>query len=264
MRTATEPAAAAAAQDAPRAAASVVLLRDGPQGLEVLLLRRAGRSRDLGGVWVFPGGKVDEADAGPEAAAWLGQSAAGLVARLGEPQLSPAQAQALFVAAARELREEAGVALASAAALQPWTRWITPRNPPVGTQRFDTRFFLAQLPAGAEVRPDPFEISEARWITPRQALLQAWEGALTLIPPQLMGLAHLSRHASVASAWAEAAQRPPPCIEPHLFEHEGQRAMCYPGDALHPVRERALPGPTRLKLAGGRFVPFGGLQEWWT
>ena len=85
---------------------------------------------------------------------------------------------------------------------------------------------------------------------------------MALIPPQLMGLAQLARHATVAAAMQEAAARVPPCILPHLFEADGARAMCYPGDPLHPVRARALPGPTRLRLVRGRFEPFGGFQEW--
>lgn len=258
----SEPAAPTADHAAPRAAASVVLLRDAPGGLEVLLLKRAARSADLGGVYVFPGGKVDEADADEAQQAWLGTPVETLPARLGEPDLTPAQARALWVAAARELREEAGVALESGAALVPWSRWITPPNPPVGTQRFDTRFFLAQLPQGAQVRPDPHEVAGALWLRPRDALARAWEGAMALIPPQLMGLAQLARHRSVQQALQEAVARVPPCILPRLFEHEGARAMCYPGDPLHPVRQRALAGPTRLRLVGGRFEPFGGFEEW--
>ncbi|TSE21039.1 NUDIX domain protein [Tepidimonas alkaliphilus] len=259
----TEPRRAAPADEPPpRDAASVVLLRDGAAGLEALLLQRPSASRELGGVFVFPGGKVDAADADPAWQDWLGAAAQLLPARLGEPALTPGQARALLVAAARELREEAGIALDSGAALVPWSRWITPCNPPVGTQRFDTRFFLARLPDGAEVRPDPREVSAALWLTPREALRRAWEGAMALIPPQLMGLAQLARYPSVAAALQDAAARVPPCILPQLFELDGERAMCYPGDPLHPVRERALPGPTRLRLARGRFEPFGGFEEW--
>jgi len=275
----------------PRAAASVVLIRDGGNGLQVLLLRRHSNARVLGGVYVFPGGKVDADDAAPEWAALLDQPADGLPARLGEPALAPAAAQALYVAAARELWEEAGVALVdvptrlpaagpgaavgtwraalaaagvrlATAALQPWSRWITPRNPPVGTPRFDTRFFLARLPDGAQARHDAFEVSDSAWLTPREALTRYWARDIDLIPPQLMGLAQLARHTTVASAWAEAQRRLPPCILPETFDDGGHRAMCYPGDERHPVRERALPGPTRLRLVGGRFEPYDGFDGW--
>ncbi|OBS31059.1 hypothetical protein A9O67_02345 [Tepidimonas fonticaldi] len=275
----------------PRDAASVVLIRDGAPGLQVLLLRRHQNSRVLGGLYVFPGGKVDADDAAPEWAALLDQPPAGLPARLGEPALTPAAAQALFVAAARELWEEAGVALVDAplpratdepaeaahswrtrlaqagarlttAALRPWSRWITPRNPPVGTPRFDTRFFLACLPRGAQARHDAFEASDSAWMTPREALTRYWAREIELIPPQLMGLAQLARHTDVASAWAEAADRVPPCIQPEQFRDGEHRAMCYPGDERHPVRARALPGPTRLRLVEGRFEPFDGFEGW--
>lgn len=275
----------------PRDAASVVLIRDGADGLQVLLLRRHQNSRVLGGLYVFPGGKVDADDATPEWVGHLDQPAAALPARLGEPALTPAAAQALYVAAARELWEEAGVALVDApvrlaaaapagdarawrdalaaagvrlatAALRPWSRWITPRNPPVGTPRFDTRFFLARLPDGAQARHDAFEASDSAWMTPREALARYWAREIELIPPQLMGLAQLARHATAAAAWAEAGGRPPPCIQPEQFRDGEHRAMCYPGDERHPVRERALPGPTRLRLVQGRFEPFDGFEGW--
>ncbi|TSE30620.1 NUDIX domain protein [Tepidimonas thermarum] len=292
MSTAAPAASSAAADEAPpRAAASVVLLRDSADGLQVLLLQRHRDARVLGGLYVFPGGKVDPEDAAPEWVAHLDAPVGTLPARLGEPGLTPAAAQALYVAAARELWEEAGVALVDApaalaalpagaaaggwraqlaaagvrlstAALRPWSRWITPRNPPVGTPRFDTRFFLARLPAGAQVRHDAFEASDSLWLTPRAALQRYWAREIELIPPQLMGLAQLARHATVADAWAEAAGRTPPCIQPEQFRDGEHRAMCYPGDPLHPVAERALPGPTRLRLVQGRFEPFDGFAGW--
>jgi len=275
----------------PRDAASVVLIRDSADGLQVLLLRRHQNSRVLGGLYVFPGGKVDADDAAPAWADRLDQPADALPRRLGEPALTPAAAQALYVAAARELWEEAGVLLTEApaplasstpddapgamraalaaanvrlatAALRPWSRWITPRNPPVGTPRFDTRFFLARLPDGAQARHDAFEASDSAWMTPREALTRYWAREIELIPPQLMGLAQLARHATAAAAWAEAQGRCPPCIQPEQFRDGEHRAMCYPGDERHPVRERALPGPTRLRLVAGRFEPFDGFDGW--
>lgn len=275
----------------PRDAASVVLVRDGPQGLEVLLLRRHERARVLGGVYVFPGGKVESEDAAADWAALLTEPTQALAARLAEPGLTPQQAQAFFVAAARELWEEAGVALVepraalpaatpgstpwawrqilqragvrlSITALRPWSRWITPRNPPAASPRFDTRFFLARLPVGAYVQPDAFEATHALWLTPREALARYWAREIELIPPQLMALAELARYASAAAAWAAADARVPPCIQPETFRDGEHPALCYPGDPLHPVRQRALPGPTRLRLVAGRFEPCDGFEGW--
>jgi 8-oxo-dGTP pyrophosphatase MutT (NUDIX family) len=94
----------------PRASATVVLLRDEPQkGLEVFLLRRHTASAVLGGAYVFPGGKLDEADCTPEVHAYLDTPAQVLQSTLGEPDLPAHTAAGLYVAAVREVLEECGV-----------------------------------------------------------------------------------------------------------------------------------------------------------
>ncbi|MFT4193780.1 NUDIX hydrolase [Ottowia sp.] len=276
----------------PRDAASVILLRDGAQGLEVLLMRRHTDSAVLGGAYVFPGGKVDAADAAPELLARLDRPPAELHARLGEPALSPAQAAALYVAAAREAAEESGllflqrgtqeVASHSAAtctrlrageslhallaehgalfdtdALAPWSRWITPRRPAVMNKRFDTRFFLAAAPPAQEARADDFEVTDARWLTPREALRQYRAHAIDMAPPQIVSLLHLMQYAGVGQAMADARSRRPPLVQPEPVETAETRVLCYPGDPGHPVPARALPEPvpTRLVWRGKRFEP---------
>ena len=97
-----------------RDAATVVMLRDGDDGLEVFLLKRHGLSDVLGGACVFPGGKLDRADAELDAAAHLDQSPAALHARLGEPGIDATAAASLYVAALREAFEESGVLFADA------------------------------------------------------------------------------------------------------------------------------------------------------
>lgn len=275
-----------------RAAASVVMLRDAPASLEVFLLKRHGLSDVLGGAFVFPGGKVDQQDAMLDAAIHLDLQAPALLAALGETQLDEPAAKALYVAALREAFEETGVlyaqgagaagaatawqllregrafdevlALASlrlqASRLQPWSRWITPVVGGVMRKRFDTRFFLAVVPEGQTARHDDHESTESVWLTPRAALEQYWAGRIELAPPQIMSLAHLSRHSSVDSAMAQARARRPPLILPEPFEQEGMRIICYPGDARHSVRERALPGPTRLHYRNRRFEPADGFE----
>jgi 8-oxo-dGTP pyrophosphatase MutT (NUDIX family) len=285
----------APADDTPRHAASIVLLRDAPPGLQVLLLRRHQNSGVLGGLYVFPGGKLDAADTAPAWRDTLDLPPEALQQRLGEADASAELAWGLHVAALREMFEEAGVLLTEPAApsgladalrqrlqagrswpqalaeqgarwqtrgIRPWSRWITPRNPPVGTPRFDTRFFLAALPPGQQAQHDAHEAVESVWITPREALQRYWERSIELIPPQLMGLAQLARHPNVASAWAEAEGRLPPCIQPEHFMDGEHRAMCYPGDPNHSVAQRALPGPTRLRFVGKRFEPFDGFEGW--
>lgn len=276
----------------PRPAATVVMVRDGAAGLEVLLLRRHANSDVLGGAYVFPGGKIDAADAELDAAAHLDQAPAELHAQLGEPDTDERTAIGFYVAALREAFEESGVllahgvdpaALAEATAalrggegfnallarrglrlqtgqLAPWSRWITPRVPSVTNKRFDTRFFLTVVPAGLAVQHDDHEAVESLWLAPRAALERYWAGGLPLAPPQIMSLAHLSRHAAAASALAEARGRRPPVIQPEPFDMDGTRVIAYPGDERHPVRERALPGPSRLVYRQGRFEPLDGFE----
>jgi len=285
----------------PVAAASVVLLRDGPQGLEVLLLRRHDASAVMGGAYVFPGGKVDAADA-MLAAEHLDQPLAALHDALGEQELPAGKATGLYVAAAREAFEECGVLLAHGANAQgqadravaadtahaarllssgqpfgtmlaqlslqlntqdlvPWSRWITPVVPNVVRRRFDTRFFVAALPSGQSAMHDNVETTESVWLAPRAALESYWAKNITLAAPQIMGIAQLVPHANTASVMAEARARKPPLIEPMHLAMEGGRMVCYPGDPNHPVQERRLLGPTRLSVRGDRFEPFGGIEE---
>lgn len=275
--------------DAPAlASATVVLLRDGAGGLEVFLLRRHTDSDVLGGAHVFPGGKVDREDV-----EWLDRIDASpeeLHARLCEPALPVDLGAALHVAAVREVFEETGVLFADippeaaraawaalrqgprfgelfegqplrllASRLHPWSRWITPVVGGVVRKRFDTRFFVAAVPPGQEPTHDEHEATASVWLSARAALTRYWEGELVLAPPQIMSLAHLARHPSVASVLAAAATCPPPCIRPEPMEAEGGRIVCYPGDSGHPEPERALPGPTRLVWRNRRFEPEGGL-----
>ncbi|MDW5443443.1 NUDIX hydrolase [Polaromonas sp. SM01] len=277
----------------PRPAATIVLLRDVPAGLEVFLMKRHGLSDVLGGAYVFPGGKVDAADAELDMAVHLDQPLPVLHAGLNEADIDERTAAALYVAALREAFEESGVLFAHSAAspepatqaaallregqgfnavlaqmalrlltrsVVPWSRWITPLVPSVTNKRFDTRFFVAAVPAGQIARHDDFETTESTWLSPRAALQQYWAGDIELAPPQIMSLAHLARHSTVDSVLAAARARLPPVIQPEPFEHEGNRVICYPGDERHSVREQALPGPTRLRYHNKRFEPLDGFE----
>ena len=146
----------------PRQAASVILLRGGSESLEILLVKRNPRARFMGGAWVFPGGAVDTDDGEHDVA----HRAAGL----------------------RELAEEARVTISDPEALVPFSRWITPAE--VKT-RFDTRFFLAPAPEGAEPRPDGEETVDARWYTPAEALADHERGEILLVFPTIKHLEQL-------------------------------------------------------------------------
>jgi len=275
----------------PRDAATVILLRDSTEGLQVLLLRRHQASSVLGGAYVFPGGKLDDADQHPALIARLSEDSAALRMRLAEVDIPPERAAGLYVAALREAFEECRVlpgqadavpvqALQDALAagqgwadalhtlglqlrtegLVPWSRWITPRQPSVTNKRFDTRFFVSQVPHDQTAEHDNHEATDSLWIGPREALTRYWAGQIEMAPPQIMSLAHLSRHASARSVLAEARQRQPPVVQPEAFDNQGVRTICYPGDPRHPVAQPAFPGPSRLIFHNKRFEPEGGLH----
>lgn len=241
----------------PIAAATVMVLRDGIAGLEVLLVRRHGNSGVLGGVHVFPGGKLDAADCAqwPD---WLDRAPEAYGQALAEPGLDPAVAVGLHVAALRETREECGLQL-QPFQLVPWSRWVTPRQPSVTHKRFDTRFFVAPAPAGQDAVHDDHEATEAVWTPPRVGLERYWAGEIDLAPPQIMSLVQLLRLTDVAQALAVARGRVPALIEPEPFDERGERVICYPGDPAHPVRQAVWQGPTRLRYRNQRFEADGGL-----
>jgi 8-oxo-dGTP pyrophosphatase MutT (NUDIX family) len=277
----------------PRPAATVVMLRDGSHGLEVFLVRRHGLSDVLGGAYVFPGGKVDAADALLDMDTHLDQALPVLHASLNEHDIAPTTAASLYVAAMREAFEESGILFAHGAththaaqatrllreglafdtvlaqmalrlqcsSLLPWSRWITPKQPSVTNKRFDTRFFVAAVPNGQIARHDDHEATESVWLRPRAALEQYWEGRIEMAPPQIMSLVQLARHPQVHSILEAARQQRPALIAPEPFDDEGCRVICYPGDERHSVQARALVGPTRLIYRNKRFEPVAGFES---
>ena len=280
----------------PVAAATVVVVRDSPQGVEVLLVKRHSKSKVLAGAYVFPGGKLDAQDCQLDPA-HLDQSALAMEQALGESDLDAATACGLYVAALRETFEECDLllhddepvgrsaalrgdlrelltqGLAYGAAMRqlnlspiqtrrihPWSRWITPRKPSMMDRRFDTRFFVAIAPADQQARHDEHEITETLWLTPAQAIRQYWEGHMTLAPVQLLTLMQVGRSPTAAQVMQVARSRAPMHVLPEPHDIEGGRVLCYPGDPCHPVAQAAWDGPTRMTYRNGRFEPEGGLQ----
>lgn len=276
----------------PRDAATVIILRDGPGGLEVFLVKRHGSSEVLGGAYVFPGGKLDASDLQLAESAHLDQDASQLHVALAEPELDIHVARGLYVAALREAFEECGVLFAQDAdqshsinlaqqiqagrsfnqvladlqlrlqtrAVLPWSRWITPKMPSIASKRFDTRFFVAALPNDQIASHDNIETTQSIWLPPRLALEQYWSREIEMAPPQIMTLAHLSRYANVVSVLQAARQTPPALIQPEPSDESGERVICYPGDPRHSIATRAMPGPTHLRFRNKRFEPEGGFQ----
>jgi 8-oxo-dGTP pyrophosphatase MutT (NUDIX family) len=193
----------------PRAAASIVLLRRGgkhsQRALEVLLLKRSQEARFMPGVWVFPGGSLDEAD-GPEEAG-------------------------LRACALRELAEEAGIELGAGEELVPFTRWITPE---VIATRFDAWFFLALAPAHTPPKADGVETTEARWFRPAAALEAEASGELVLSFPTRTQLRWLAEFGTSDAAMAAYRDRPIEPILPKVVEDEAEPRVVLPGEPGYP------------------------------
>jgi 8-oxo-dGTP pyrophosphatase MutT (NUDIX family) len=226
-----------------RDAATVVLLRDGAGGIETWLLVRARQLVFAGGMTVFPGGRVDDAD---EHLPFVDGTVAQIAERF---ECDTDYARRLAGAAVRETFEETGVLLTSppadlraartdvedgrlafgallrehglavdAGQLRPWSRWVTP---PGETRRYDTRFFVAAQPAGAEAEDGTTESTRAMWLGPAEALAQAADGQIKLLPPTIMTLASLQPFGTVAEVLDAAMHRSLDAIRPNIrFDDE--------------------------------------------
>jgi 8-oxo-dGTP pyrophosphatase MutT (NUDIX family) len=185
----------------PRQAATVILLRGGSELLEVLLVRRSPQSRFMGGVWVFPGGAVDAGE--------------------GEGD------DAHRAAAIRELHEEASIALDDPAALVKFSRWITPAQVRI---RFDTHFFLAELPPGQEASIDGGECVDVGWFSPHGALAAHRGGELDLVFPTIKHLEQLGSFASVDELLSHARGREVLPVQPRVVLEGEVARVLLPGE----------------------------------
>lgn len=166
----------------PRQAATMIVMRAGPDGPEVLLVQRNPAQRFMGGLWVFPGGAHSE----------------------GDPDL--------LATALRELEEEAGLRL-DAPSAPLFGRWITPEALKI---RFDASFYLAEAPAGAEARCDGSECVDLRWIRPADALAAFEREEMGLAFPTVMQIKELAAFTSVEHAMETARGRTVEAILPRL------------------------------------------------
>ncbi|MGH1561157.1 NUDIX hydrolase [Mumia sp. DW29H23] len=238
-----------------RDAATVVLLRDGAEGVEAYLMRRQRSMSFAAGMYVFPGGGVDPRDSDTDVA-WAGPEPQAWAERFG---CSTEVARALVCAAVRETYEEAGVLLAGPDAgtvvddtsgadwqadrqaleahtlafsdflrrrslvlrtdlLAAWTHWITPDFEP---KRFDTRFFVAVMPEGQRVGSLTGEADHASWMSLDAALASVEAGDMAMLPPTSVTCRELAALDSAGDALAAAAQRRIAPIEPRLVEIDG-------------------------------------------
>lgn len=210
---------------APQPASTVMLVREGPTGLEVFVMHRVAGMVFAPSVTVFPGGGVDPTDS--DEPPWSGPERHWWAAALGKDE---PLASALVVAAARELFEETGVLLADGALpeecrcavaehrsslrdvmvehqlrlrselLRPWANWITPPGNP---RRYDTFFFLAAQPEGQQARMLTTEAESGRWARPVDLLAEHSAGDLAMMPPTLSMLIDLQRAGTVQWAMSQ-------------------------------------------------------------
>lgn len=247
-----------------RHAATVVVLRDHPeQGLQAFMLRRVASMAFAPGAYVFPGGSVDPRD-GEASIGWVGPSPRQWGEAFGADETV---ARELVCAAVRETFEETQVLLAGPTAetvvddtrgddweadrkalvdrsqslaeflnrrglllradlLRPWGHWITPV---VETRRYDTRFFVAAIPAGQRARDVSTEADKVAWVRPAEAVQRALRGEWALLPPTLATLSELAEYDTVADVLA--AERTISVREPRAEIIDGEPYLVLPEDA---------------------------------
>lgn len=237
-----------------RDAATIAVLRDGDDGVEAYLMRRQSTMKFAPGVYVFPGGKVQDSDRVLDA--WVGPSPDDWGARFG---CDADTARGLVVAAVRETFEESGILLAGhdddtvvadtsapdmqaarkaldigeigfaeflgeqdlvlrADLLGAWSHWITPEFEP---RRYDTRFFVAALPEGQVVGELPGEADHAAWVPVMKALAAVENGEAAMLPPTIQTCQEVVQH-SAAGIIAAAAARAVQPIAPRIVEIDGR------------------------------------------
>lgn len=268
------------AQATPAPAATVILLRDCPDGpFEVFLMRRHRRQSFMGGAFVFPGGRLDSTDGAadlvPFVMGWTWDQARRA---LQAPELQWELALGFYMAVIREAFEEAGVLLAVArdrfdqpldmTGITPYRTklhdgqtdlkqmaveaglvyrldWLQPYShwitPEVEKKRFDTRFFLARLPLGQKPSHDAVELTESLWLKPQEALDGHGSGRITLMPPTLITLGELARLDSIEQAFALAAKRRFYPIMPQAYMDGQTIGLKLPHDPEYSIQDFQQP-----------------------
>jgi 8-oxo-dGTP pyrophosphatase MutT (NUDIX family) len=258
-----------------RPAATALLVRTGARGLEVFMVQRHRRSGFLPNAWVFPGGRVDEADR------LQGHPRVG--GRLSLTGLSEVGAASYGVAAVRETFEEAGLWVGEGEVpeerrgplargevavrdlldehdarvmldlLRPWSWWITPVVEP---KRFDTRFLVALAPP-ADGKHDGGETVDSRWIEPREVLADHELRTFPLAPPTWWTLRELAAYDTAEAAFEAARTGPAVPIQPVMRFVDNGLDLLLPGHPDHGAP--AIEGlPDRITHDRGAWVAWTG------
>lgn len=187
--------------------ASVILVRDYADQLEVLLVQRNAKIKFHGGAWVFPGGKVDEIDR---------------LKSTSSDDLAVAR-----VAAIRETEEEVGLSVAEHH-LTEFSHWLTPVQQP---KRFSTWFFITTVDAEVNIAIDDSEIVDHIWLTPSEALRRQAAGDMTLPPPTFVTLSKLTALSATQQVSGLLADLGFEKFAPRIVENDAGRVALYHGDA---------------------------------
>ena len=209
-------------------AATVLLLREHQNQNQVLMLHKTSKIA-FGGMWVFPGGKIDAAD-------------------YDEERNDNAAAR---VAAARETEEEAGISIPADKFI-----WFAHWTPPASTaRRFATWFFLSSTDGDDEITVDGGEIQNHQWISPLEALEQHAKGEIDLAPPTWVSLYHLSKFDNIDQAIKRFTGQPPRYYQTRVVkDNDGSRVALWDGDAGYPEWDAGTSGARhRLTMSKAGF-----------
>lgn len=202
-------------------AATVLLLRDTSNGLEVLLLRRNKALKAFGGAWVFPGGRVDDVD-GP-----------------GLKEIEKARQTAI-----RETMEETSLDISDSDFVT-LSNWI----PPVEEKRrFSTWFFVTNAP-DKPVIIDDGEIHDYQWISPRDALAKVPNPELMMMPPTYVSLWCLKDYNTVKQALGSLSKFKPEIFETKFARSDNGFVTLWPGDSSYECLDLTKTGPRRRLYA---------------
>ena len=223
---------------AARPASTVVVLRPADP-FEILMVRRNDKVAFMAGSYVFPGGRVDDAD----------------FPRPGDPcrpaifsDLSDSDEAAYRRAAVRELQEEASVHI-TVDDLVPFAHWVTPE---IEIRRYDTRFFLARMPDGQTAKHDEGETTALDWLSPQEAIARFQRKELLLPPPTWTTIRQLAHRTSIEDALVWAQAKPIVRVMPGFYKDGDHVTLTLPGDPLFPaIPGWEVPEETRFILEDG-------------